>query len=152
MHLPRVAERGHVERRLKDGKEATPLKVFTQLATIRDHTFPNQAAMDAWLDTDPFGNSDAPGTPFDMEEYQLESVILADELLNTAEARSQEAREHNQQSDDYVLMAVVFASVLFFVGLSSKLPNPKSGLAILIVGIVLFVAAAAVVLTFPIEI
>lgn len=109
-------------------------------------------AMDAWLDTDPFGNPDAPGTPFDMEEYQLAAVIQADELLTTAEARSQEAREHNQQSDDYVLMAVVFASVLFFVGLSSKLPNPKSGLAILIIGIVLFVGAAAVVLTFPIEI
>lgn len=109
-------------------------------------------ALDAWLDTDPFGNPSAPATPFVMEAYELAAVVKADALLTTAEERGQEARDHNQQSDNYVLMAVVFASVLFFVGLSSKLPNPKSGLAILIVGIVLFIAASATVLTFPIEI
>jgi len=44
----------------------------------------------------------------------------------------------------------VFASVLFFVGLSSKLPNPKGGPAILVVGIIVFIPAT--VLTFPIEV
>jgi len=109
-------------------------------------------ALQSWLSTDPFRNPEAPATPFDMPEYQLEAMARADALLTTAEARGQDARDNNQRSDNYVLMAVVFASVLFFVGLSSKLPNPKSGLAILIVGIVLFIGAAATVLTFPIEI
>jgi hypothetical protein len=108
-------------------------------------------ALRAWLNTDPFRDPDAPGTPFDMPEYQLEATARADALLTTAEARGQDARDNNQQSDNYVLMAVVFASVLFFVGLSSKLPNPKSALAILIVGIILFAGASATVLTFPIE-
>ncbi|MGI9649246.1 MAG: hypothetical protein ACR2OI_12060 [Acidimicrobiia bacterium] len=109
-------------------------------------------ALRAWLDTEPLRVSDAPATPFDMPEYQLEAMAQADAFLTTAEARGEDARNNNQQSDNYVLMAVVFASVLFFVGLSSKLPNPKSGLAILIVGIVLFIGAAATVLTFPIEV
>jgi len=108
-------------------------------------------ALDAWLDTDPFRNPDAPATPFVMEEYQLEAMQRADTLVSAAEARGQDARDHNQQSDNYVLMAVVFASVLFSVGLSRKLPNPKSGRAVLIVGIVLFIGAPTTVLTFPIE-
>lgn len=109
-------------------------------------------ALDAWLDTDPFGNPDAPASPFVMDEYQLEASARAEELQVLAELRSADGIDNNKQADDYVLMAVIFASVLFFVGLSSKLANPKSGLAILIVGIVLFVGGAVTLLTFPIQI
>ncbi len=109
-------------------------------------------ALDAWLDTDPFGNPDAPATPFVMSEYQLEASARAEELQALAELRSADGIDDNQQADDYVLMAVIFASVLFLVGLSSKLANPKSGLAILMVGIVLFVGGAVTLLTFPIQI
>lgn len=109
-------------------------------------------ALDAWLDTDPFGNPDAPDTPFDMPEYQLATAMEADRLLEDAQSRRADALDNNQQSDDYVLMAVIFASVLFFVGLSSKLQNPRTGLAMLIIGAALFIGASAVLLTFPIEI
>ena len=109
-------------------------------------------ALDAWIATSPFRSPDAPPTPFVMQEYRLEAAQAADELLATSEMRANDARSHNQQADDYVLMAVIFASVLFFVGLSSKLKNPRSGVAILLIGIALFVAAAITESTFPIEI
>jgi len=68
------------------------------------------------------------------------------------EARAQDARDHNQRPDNHVLMAVVFGSVFFLAGLSSKLPSPRVGPAMAIVEIVLIFTADATVLTIPIEI
>lgn len=109
-------------------------------------------AFDAWLATNPIRSPGAPASPFEMEEYQLEASKRADELLATAEARAQDARDDNQTSDNYVLATVVFAAVLFFVGLSTKLRSRWSSLGALGFGILLFVGAAVTVLTFPIEV
>ncbi|MGI9667333.1 MAG: hypothetical protein ACR2N2_09550, partial [Acidimicrobiia bacterium] len=49
-----------------------------------------------------------------------------------------------QNSDNYVMTMVLFASVLFFAGVSSKLNSPRNrriaigiGVAVLIVGVVI---------------
>ena len=60
------------------------------------------------------------GTPFDQPEYVLSAQVQADELTAQADAALAEAQYDNQISDNFVLTAVLFASVLFFAGTAAK--------------------------------
>jgi hypothetical protein len=110
-----------------------------------------QVATDAWLDTDPLGDPSAPTSPFVMDEYAHEAAEEAVRLERLAETKSTEAREANQRSDNYILTTIVFASVIFFAALSSKLRDREARIALLSVAGVAFVGAVAVVLSFPIQ-
>jgi hypothetical protein len=109
-------------------------------------------AVDAWLDTDPFDDPDAPPSPFDMPEYVLESSTMSDELREEAEASAQEARDANQTSDDYVLTTVLSALVIFFAGVSSKLIRPRNRILMIALAVVIFVGTVIRVFSLPIEI
>ena len=109
-------------------------------------------AVDAWLDSEPFSDPDAPGTPFDMPEYQLAAVTMAEDLMADADESGRLARVANQNSDDYVILTVLAAMVLFFAGLSTKLLKTRNrvltlGLAVVLLGFTVFL-----VLRLPIEI
>lgn len=108
-------------------------------------------ALDAWLATDPINNVDAPSSPFAMEEYQLAAAAEADRFLTRAEERSQAARDANQISDTYVLTAVVFATVLFFGGVASKLERPISRNLALGVAALFLVLGLITLISLPIE-
>ena len=107
--------------------------------------------MTAWLATNPVGNPDAPASPFDMEEYVLAAAVQADELQMLADEKGDAARRANQISDTYVLTAVLFATVLFFAGVSSKLEKRINRRITLGVAVLLLIAAVAVVLSLPVE-
>ena len=77
-------------------------------------------ALDAWIATQPLKNPDAPSSPFAMEEYKSAAQDESDRLLAEAEQKLKEADQANQQSDSYILLTVMFASVLFFGGVSTK--------------------------------
>ncbi len=109
-------------------------------------------AVQAWLATDPFRDANAPATPFDMPEYELEARQMAIDLQAVADETAEKARDANQPSDDYVIIAVAAALVLFFAGLSSKLLRPRNRALALGLGVVVFVFALVVVSTLPIEI
>ncbi len=106
-------------------------------------------AVEAWLATDPRNNPDAPPHPFMMPEYRVEE----DSLGAAEESRSQEtwqiAREYDERADRYVLLTVVFASVLFFAGISEKFDHYGVRTAVLLMGTALFAGAFAVMLTYP---
>ena len=70
-------------------------------------------AFDAWLAMAPAG-SIPDGTPFELPEYRLAAEAESKRLENTAAALFEDGNESNQVSDDFVLAAVLFASVLFF--------------------------------------
>src|SRR5205809_2751660 len=53
-------------------------------------------------------------------EYRLKASAEADRLESTAAAESQHAKDANQRADDYMLAVVLFASSLFFAGISIK--------------------------------
>ena len=108
-------------------------------------------AIDAWLDTDPLVVTDAPASPFEMDEYRLAALERADELLTRAEARAADARRANQTSDNYVLTGVLFALVLFFAGVSSKLRRSRNRSIMILLAIVGLVAGIATVLSLPIQ-
>jgi hypothetical protein len=107
-------------------------------------------AMDAWLATDPGNNPEAPPTPFAMPEYQVREFIEADRLAADADEAGIAAREANQNSDNYVLTAVLFAAVLFFSGVASKLENRWNRLAVNLVGIIGVVIGAVILISLPI--
>jgi hypothetical protein len=110
-----------------------------------------QPAFRAWLATDPFDDPSAPPSPFAMDEYQLAANEQANELAATAEASAELARTYIQRATNYVLGVVLFATSLFFAGISTKLSSTKLRGVILGVGCVVFVLAASWIATFPIS-
>jgi hypothetical protein len=108
-----------------------------------------KVAVDAWVATSPSTNPDAPHTPFAMEEYVLQSDL--DERAHEADAErsTDAARVASDRSDDYVLMTIMFATVLFFAGISSKMDTVKARVLLLSVGAVILVISGVVVLSLP---
>jgi len=108
-------------------------------------------AVHAWVATRPLENDDAPLTPFAMPQYRLKAKADADRLDRRAEELSAQVHRNIQRSTDYVLGVVLFAVALFFAGMSTKLTTPGPRKALLLIGFVVFVAAAAWIATSPVS-
>jgi hypothetical protein len=117
-------------------------------ARFRDEFKP---AFTAWLAAKPFEDADAPRTPFAMPQYRLKASVKADRLEATAAAASERAKEANQRADNYMLAVVLFASSLFFAGISTKLGTLRARTAILGLGSVLFLGTLIWISTFPVQ-
>jgi hypothetical protein len=107
-------------------------------------------AVDAWLATGPIANDDAPKTPFQMEEYVVAEQVKALELAAEADEKAAAARAANQNGDNYVLTMVLFASVLFFAGVSSKLIKKRNRLFVMTFGIIILVSGIVILATLPV--
>lgn len=114
---------------------------------FRDEFLP---AVDAWLATNPISNDRAPSTPFVMEEYVVAEQVRAQELVALADEKAMAARAANQNGDNYVLTMVLFASVLFFAGVSSKMNRPRNRAIVLGFGIVTLIVGLVILVTLPI--
>ncbi len=114
---------------------------------FRDEFEPAQAA---WLALEPMpGSVLPPGTPFDMPEYVVAQLERADELNAEADAQSAIARDANQTGDNFVLVAVVMASVLFFAGIGTKFKGRGVRLVMLLFAALAFVGGAAFAFSMP---
>ena len=109
-----------------------------------------KAATDAWLATDPIGNPDAPSSPFAMPEYTSFYLSVAQSYDTLANAYRDDALDSNQRSDNYVLLAVLFASVLFFAGICTKFKRTWMQIAFLTLAIVILSGAGGILFTFPV--
>jgi hypothetical protein len=107
-------------------------------------------AVDAWLAEHPITNPDAPKTPFTMDEYVVAKGVEADALSALADEKAAAARIANQNGDNYVLTMVLFASVLFFAGVSSKMNRPRNQMLILGFGIVTLIVGLVIIVSLPI--
>lgn len=105
-------------------------------------------AFDAWLATAPAG-SIPDGTPFELPEYQLAAEAESKHLENKAAALFEDGNESNEVGDDFVLAAVLFASVLFFSGLAGTFDSLRAQLFLLILGGVMLVIGTVIVVTLP---
>ena len=123
------------------------------LADFLYQRFPAElrVATDAWLATQPLKNPDAPATPFEMAEYALPETARAAQLRAEAASESSLAAQANEISDRYVLLTVIFASVLFFGGISGKFQSKAIDLAMLVISGLVFVAGLGILVTFPIQ-
>lgn len=106
-------------------------------------------AMQAWLEAFAENPDTAPPSPFAMEEYVVAAAITADELQTEADQHAADASQANQNSDDYVLTVVVFALVLFFGGVSSKLAQQRNRYISIIAAVLLFVGATVILFSLP---
>ncbi|MCF6154007.1 MAG: hypothetical protein E3K36_01905 [Candidatus Brocadia sp.] len=109
-------------------------------------------ATDAWLATKPFQNSQAPLHPFVTEEYRLELEQEAKRLREESDQKFEEARQANQNSDNYIMLTVLFASAMFFGGVSTQFKNRNFRIAMLVIGALILCAALGVLFTYPMAI
>jgi hypothetical protein len=106
-----------------------------------------EAATVAWEQADP-----QPSSPLAMEQYGEGSFEAVRVLEVQATERAAFAQTANQRSDNYVIISVLSALVLFFAALSTKLKERSLQLAMLAMATVGLLMAVGIVSTFPIEI
>jgi hypothetical protein len=108
-------------------------------------------AFDAWLASRPFESPRAPTSPFAMPQYRLAERERAKQLEAAAELRQAAAGRANRNADDYLLAVVLFASSLFFAGISTKLHSPRQREVLLGLGCLIFLAALIWVAMVPVN-
>jgi len=104
-----------------------------------------------WLDSDPLENPAAAATPFALPSYTLEAEAEAERLSGIAADQTIAAREANQRGDNYVLAAVLYATVLFFAGISTKFVSRRLKAGGLAVAGLMLILAFAWMLTMPVS-
>jgi hypothetical protein len=109
-------------------------------------------AFGAWIATRPFENANAPPTPFALPEYRLKATQEAERLEATAAADSERAKDANQRADNYMLAVVLFASSLFFAGLSAKLDSERATAITFALGAVVFAVGLLWIVTIPVQV
>jgi hypothetical protein len=110
-----------------------------------------KVAFDAWLRTSPLTDPAAPATPFATTQFEQASARQATRLEALASTQFSDATDANQRADNYVLMTVLFALVLFFGAVSTRFESHLIGISMLTIGALVFVAAAVITATFPVE-
>ncbi len=108
-------------------------------------------AFDAWLATAAEGEI-PPGSPIDRDEYDEDAIPGLNEALDaiaSAEDWSDRSAEANQTSDNFVLIAVVMASVLFFAGVGSKFRGRRTRIAMVALAGVVFVVGLGFMVNLP---
>jgi len=123
----------------------------TQLAAELHDRFRREfvPAFDAWLATAPSPSQLPPGTPFERPEYTLAEQAAADASLAQAGAAFDSAGQSNQIADNFVLVAVIFASVLFVAGIASRFEQHRIRTGLAVVAALLFAVAALAEFVLP---
>ncbi len=111
-------------------------------------------AIEAWVVTDPFqslGVEESSLLPYEMDEYQLAARQEAVRLETVAEEHVEDAYESNGTSDAYIFTAVLFATVLFFAGVSGKMGARRNREIVLTLGVLVLLGTSMFLLTLPID-
>ena len=87
-----------------------------------------------------------------MPQYKLAARGESDRLDAEAELYAAQARRNIQRASNYVLGVVLFASALFFAGMSTKLSSPKLRVAMLSIGCAVFLLTALWIATSPVSV
>lgn len=109
-------------------------------------------AVQAWLDTRPLVNPDAPLTPFSMPQYKLAAAAESKRLDAAAEVSAAEVRRDIQRGSNYVLGVVLFSVSLFFAGLSPRLTDVRLRTITLTLGCLVFLGTLIWIATSPVSI
>jgi len=124
-----------------------------QLADFLYQRFPPElkTATEAWLALEPLTDPEAPPSPFDMEAYSLPEAEESRQMRQLADELFARASAANKISDNYVLLTVIFASVLFFGGISGKFRAHVIDLTMLAIATLVFLAGVVILFTYPIH-
>jgi len=89
------------------------------------------------------------GTPLDLPSYVVPAQLQADGFSDRAEASLASADEASNTSTRYVMLAVLFALVLFFASVATKFTSPKIQVALIVAGLVLLVTTSVRMFMLP---
>jgi hypothetical protein len=113
-----------------------------------------RSAVDAWLAferaADAADSPGAPTDPFQMPEYRVALEEKAIQLEEEADRVFERGKEANQHSDDYILNAVILASVLFLAGIAPRFDWPPISIIILSMAAILLAVGLYNLATLPI--
>ncbi|MFD7072894.1 hypothetical protein ACFV9G_01680 [Nocardioides sp. NPDC059952] len=123
----------------------------TELTEFLEARFPEPLAtvFPAWLDARPLKDPDAPATPFDMEEYVIPESVRASAADEAADRKFVQALRNNQRGDNYTVLTIGFACVLFFAAISERMRRRRAQWALLCIGGVGFLVLTIVLISFP---
>ena len=140
-----------VQVQLFQGYVSAHLSGNAALARFYTDRFPPELhkAFEAWKAQDPFTNASAPLHPFVPPLYEMRHAREIDESLKEAARLGEEARETGSVATRYLTTTVLLATVLFFVGITSRLPSAKVRLGTFCFGALLFLLAAIRVAGLP---
>jgi hypothetical protein len=110
---------------------------------------PLKASTLAWRAANPLAGLHAPSSPFDMPEYTLQERIDSDKWEQTATSEAAAAESAGETSNRYLLFTIIFASVLFFAGVSGKCHWNVVDIALLILGALTLLGGVTVMLSLP---
>lgn len=106
-------------------------------------------AFDAWTAMRPLENPDAPKGPFALPEYEPPGAAEAEASDARADALFAKALENNQRGDDYTLLTVLFALVLFFTAVSQRLRSATLTWVVLGGAMTLLLVGVGFLIAFP---
>ncbi len=109
-----------------------------------------KTAVEAWLNQGATTNLSAPPSPLHLAEYvqkEITEINRLEAIAGEAQGRAQQAR---QASDNYVLLTVLFASVLFFGGIARAFDARSVRTVLTILAVLLFLGTLCGLLTMPI--
>ena len=109
-------------------------------------------AVEAWAATKPLKNHAAPLTPFAMPQYRLAEQAKANRLQKESEQWAARARSYVQRSTNYVLGVVLFATALFFAGMSASFPSRRIRIVLLGLGVAVFIGTVAWIASSPVTV
>jgi hypothetical protein len=120
----------------------------TALATYVERRFtPHfQVAYRAWI-----AEREPTLGPFKMKEYVPPGTTEAAAADQRADSRFADALKFNQRGDNYTILTVLFALVLFFAAASTRLGRPRTQWIVLGAAIAFLVVAVGILATFPID-
>ena len=119
----------------------------TALATYVEKRFTDHflVAYRAWI-----AQGEPTNGPFKMKEYVPPGTTEAAAADQRADRRFADALVYNERGDNYALLTVLFALVLFFAAASTRLARPNAQRILLGVAIIFLITATVILATFPI--
>jgi hypothetical protein len=106
-------------------------------------------AFNAWLQTHPFTNPDAPKGPTYMPEYRQPQLALSRRLDASADRHYALGEEAGGNSDGYVRTTVYLETVLFLVGISGHFGVRAARLGLIGVGSVILAFSCVLLIIAP---
>jgi hypothetical protein len=106
-------------------------------------------AVTAWLATHPLKNPGAPPDPSYMPQYRLPQERQARVLNAQADAYFAVGQSAAETADKYVRLTVLFAAVLFLVGISTRFPVRVARYGLIAVAVALLVFSVGQLLSLP---
>ncbi len=121
-----------------------------------EHARPEfQPALEEWIASASAATSAASAqtgsapTPFDQPGFHYAAETSAFELGAEADQHARNAAQDNQRSDNYVLLTVMFALVLFFAGVGAKFRGKRTRRAMVSLATLIFVAGLTFLVAMP---